>query len=219
MAATIVPHDCRCSPDPRPVARILVTLGPYVPKGRVHGMVLPLRGGRTNCPAHGGLTRQVALPAAYHTSVVAGQQVAGQQVPRRPPIGTPGRSSTMQMWPIAHGDPHHQRCARVRVAISDIWDIACSEPLLSIPRCRRYRRKVVPELAGPVLKSVAPPTSWAWLSLGLGGWPVPAPAWGIRQSPRVAAIAVARSGLRSPCSAPIWAETSASIDGRAWWAI
>ena len=109
-----------------------------------------------------GPTKQVALPVAYHTSVVAGQQVPRRPptlncYPRRPPVGPPGRSWTRQMWPIAHGDlhgdvsgcgdPHHQRCARVRVVISDtirarilIWDIACSR---SSPfRFRRYRRKV-----------------------------------------------------------------------------
>ena len=102
--------------------------------------------------ARSGHTTRVALLVAYDASVVA-----GQQVPRRPPVGTPGRSWTMQMWPIAHGDPHrdvigcgdphHPRCARVRAAISDvsrarslIWDIACSR---SAPfRRRRYRRKV-----------------------------------------------------------------------------
>ena len=53
-------------------------------------------------------------------------------------------------------------------------------PLLSI-QVSPVPTKGVPELACPVLKSLQ--------TLGLGyrwEWPVPAPAWGIRQSPRVA---------------------------------
>ena len=140
-------NGCRhCNPPrrlARPGAGILVTLAPYVPKATIHRMALPLRecGGRTVPPAV-DIPGRLRCSAAYHTSVVA-----GQQVPRRSPVGTPGRSWTRQMWPIAHGDLHHQRCARVRAAISDtirarslIWDIACSR---SSPfRCRRYRRKV-----------------------------------------------------------------------------
>ena len=50
MAVAIV--TCRgTSSDPGPVARILVTLAPYVSKGRIHRMFSPLRAvRRTNCP-------------------------------------------------------------------------------------------------------------------------------------------------------------------------
>ena len=61
-------------------------------------------------------------------------------------------------------------------------------PLLSI-QVSPVPMKGVPELAGPVLKSLQ--------TLGLAvdwEWPVPAPAWGIRQFPRVALSHLSESG-------------------------
>ena len=61
-------------------------------------------------------------------------------------------------------------------------------PLLSI-QVSPVPMKGVPELACPVLKLLQ--------TLGLavvGKWPVPAPAWGIRQFPRVALSQLSESG-------------------------
>ena len=55
-------------PDPQPAGDGLLTLVLYVGRSRASGMVSPL-------PARGGLTRQVALLVAYHTFIIAGQQV------------------------------------------------------------------------------------------------------------------------------------------------
>ena len=158
--------------------------------GRCGGRTVPARGGvpgRLRCRLH--TIRPPSLASRFREGRL---------------FGIPGRSWTMQMWPIAHGDPHrdvsgcgdlhHQRCARVRVAIADTSRARSPDmghrlfPLLSI-QVSPVPTKGVPELACPVLKSLQ--------TLGLavvGSGRSQAPAWGIRQSPRVALWQLSESG-------------------------